>query len=214
VRRFALVLAAFGALVLLGVVIISSAGGRDGDSVALIGDSITDWNDGPLTDALGEPYSLSIAATAGAQVAELMGRATQLAATTPDQVIINLGTNDMTAGRSADDTIADIDAMIRLFPQAECVHVVTINTHMRTLRDRADVERVEELNRAIRALPERFENVGVVAWDEIIDADWNDNPPVGTLTEDTIHPTTPAGRARLVDLYADTLDGCGGWWQL
>ena len=207
-------LAAFGVLVLVGVLIVDSAGGRDGDSVALIGDSITEWNRGPLTDALSETYALTVQGTKGSLTAGMMPAATTLAATTPDQVIINLGTNDMATGRSAADTIADIEAMVRLFPATECVHVVTINTHMRSLADKAAVARTEDLNAKIRALPDRYDNVGVVPWDEIIDADWKDHPPVGTLTEDTIHPTNPAGRARLVDLYTETLDDCGGWWQL
>jgi lysophospholipase L1-like esterase len=211
VRRIALVLAAFGAFVLVAVLIIDASSGRAGDSVVLIGDSITDWNEGPLTDALGETYALAIRAKAGAETAELMPDAVAVAlAGKPDQVVINLGTNDMASGRSASDTIADIEAMVRLFPTAECVHVVTINPKMRTLENRADVQRVEELNEAIRSLPKRFDNVDIVPWDEIIDSDWDDHPPVGTLTEDTIHPTNPAGRTRLVELYSETLDGCGG----
>jgi lysophospholipase L1-like esterase len=220
-RRFALWLGAFGLLVLVSVWIIASAGGRDGDAVVLLGDSITDWNRGPLTDALGETYQLTIEAQAGAPTDELMPAATTLAATRPDQVVINLGTNDIASGRSAAATAEDLDLMVRRFPPptgdgegTQCVHLVTVNTHMRTLRDEADVRRAEDLNRRIRRIAETRPNVDVIEWDRIIDEDWDEHPPAGTLTEDTIHPTTPEGRAKLVSLYADALDGCGGWWQL
>ncbi len=214
-RRFALVLAAVGAFVVVAALILHAASGRDGDSVVLIGDSITDWNEGPLTDALGDTYALAIRARAGAETAEMMPDAVAVAlAAKPDQVVINLGTNDMAAGRSVSDTISALEAMVRLFPEAECVHVVTINTHMRTLEDPEDVQRTEDLNSAIRSLPDRFPNVDILPWDEIIDADWEEHPPAGTLTEDTIHPTNAAGRERLVELYSDALDDCGGFWNL
>ena len=77
--------------------------------------------------------------------------------------------------------------MVASFPQAECVHVVTLNTHMQD-RDGEHQQGAEQINDAIRELPERHPNVSIIEWSELVDDDLADHPPIGTLTPDTVHP--------------------------
>ncbi|HKY16165.1 MAG TPA: SGNH/GDSL hydrolase family protein, partial [Microthrixaceae bacterium] len=143
---------------------------------------------------------------------QLQPEAVAAAVTGPTQVILNAGTNDALQHRPWADTAASIEQMVALFPHAECVHVVTLNTHMRD-RDGQDQAGAEEINDAIRALPDRYPNVSIIEWSEIIDDDLADHPPNGTLTPDTVHPG-PEGERVLLGAYDDALQRCGRPWRV
>jgi lysophospholipase L1-like esterase len=200
-----------GVLVLVvGLVIGDRLTSRTGDSVAIVGDSITALNAGAINQDLGAAYKVKIAATSGMRTDQMMQAAQELADTHPKQALINLGTNDVEQGTSLDAADANLKKMVSMFSSADCVHVVTINTHMLNKAGTAP-KSAQELDTKILELPKQFKNVDVVRWDQTIDENVAAIPPAGNLTFDTVHPN-PAGVLELLKAYRGAFDGCKRPW--
>jgi lysophospholipase L1-like esterase len=211
VRRVVTVFVVVVAILGVGLVLLDRATSRDGDEVLILGDSITAWGAPALQSSLGGPFHLQVVGHGGYRTDPLEPDAVAAAATSPTQVIINAGTNDALQHRAPADAIADLERMVSLFPKADCVHVVTINTHMRD-PDGQDQAGAQEINDAIRAMPDHHTNVSVIDWADVVDGNLADHPPRGSLTPDTIHPG-PEGERVLISNYDRALQRCGRPWR-
>jgi len=180
---------------------------RPSPTVAFLGDSISVVTSPEIKTALGSDYSPDIAAVLGIQAGQMIPAGQRAAAKDPDQVVIELGSNDVLHGASLDNAQADLLKLIALFPNARCIHMVNINTHM-TDNGNALGPRAGTINVALSHLHAADHRIDIVDWNQIVSADIAAHPPGGTLTDDTVHPN-PAGRTLLARAIKTALDDCG-----
>lgn len=196
-------------MALLALASVATGCSNAGDSVAVVGDSITALDESTLKEQLGDRYALFVTGNFGKTVAEVMPEAKVLAQRDYDQVIINLGTNDVLRALPVDTSMAAMREMIGLFDTARCIHLVDINEHM-IVQDTATsrTPQAEEFNSALEDLARSDGRLSIIDWNEVAAGALNDQqPPWSTLTEDSIHPTGD-GNAELNQLYQEALDGC------
>jgi len=202
-RRWIVVAAGVVAAALIAWFLIGRS--RQGDTVELLGDSITVVSDQVLRDGLRD-YTLNVQAMSGLRTDQLQGAAEQAAASHPKQVIINLGTNDVLQGKGLDQVTASLEKMITTFSEADCIHVVTLNTHMVTSAGPKEAE-LQSANDAIDELIRGHDNVGKIDWNRIVEES-DDGTGRETVTVDSIHPNSK-GQLLLTKAYADALRSCG-----
>jgi lysophospholipase L1-like esterase len=189
------------ALMCAALVVVVGCGQR----LAVMGDSITVVTDAQLGAALAE-FNVDTRAELGARVEDMMDEARDAARARPVVAVINLGSNDVLHGHPVEAAAAGLAEMIALFDGATCVVIVNINTHM--VRDGIDTgDRAEELNRSIDPLAAADERLHLVDWAGLIRADLDANPPGGTLTDDTVHPTQ-AGADTLAAAVGSAVSDC------
>lgn len=101
-------------------------GNTSGRTVAIVGDDMTANSSGALHTALDAAYqSRNISHNTGT-FTTMQASATTLAGTTPEAVVVDLGTNDANTGVSSDAMLASLDTIIAEFPSS-CVVVVNLN---------------------------------------------------------------------------------------
>lgn len=180
-------------------------------SVVIVGDSITYQSTDEL-HALADQrgISLTIEATPRATARLMLEQARFVDPGRVDQMIINVGTNDIIQAVPLDRTLADIVELIRLYPEARCVHLVTINAHMVSLTDDRLHRRTLTMNGSLRYLAEEWPEVHLIDWAEIL-AESSESPEMPMagllLAQDSVH-TNPFGQAVLADAYVAALDRC------
>jgi len=185
-----------------------------GDRVAVLGDSITSLDAPDLESDLGGEYSFDISGHFGMTTDQVRSEAESLAQQDWDQVIINLGTNDVLQGHDASGAVENIAEYVAMFDSARCVHLVTINEHMQNQRDgRSPADGARLFNDSLRSFAESQERksqpkVTVIDWNAVAAQSLDDSePPSSTLTSDSIHPTAEGNQA-LNRLYAEALGAC------
>jgi hypothetical protein len=174
-------------------------------TVGYLGDSITDQAREPLVAELGADPDL-IKAISGIKIEMMAGPAMELAAANPTQVVINLGTNNVLAGSQVDGEVAALRGLIDRFPNARCVHLVTINDRMYA-PDRDVNAGSRALNDQLRALAAADSRLRIVDWAKIVEDYDAAGDPDGPVTTDTVHPA-PAGQKLLLDAYRASIDSC------
>ncbi len=97
----------------------------------ILGDSITDHGQRELNDTLGPLYALSIDGQDNFRIDDQLPVAERWATRPFQQVVINLGTNDAVQGWPLDESTANLTKLVGMFPTAKCVHLTTINEHLR-----------------------------------------------------------------------------------
>jgi len=175
-------------------------------STAVIGDSITDISRPTLEDALASEYEVQIDGVGGARVDQMLGEADKLAATHPQQVVINLGTNDVVGKWPLDQSLRSYEEMVDKFPGTRCLHFVTVNEDIVALSDPDLRNRAVEYNNRLRALAAE-RKARVIEWDRIVRDYLAAGEPEGHLSTDSIHPTE-LGQRKLADAYRASLDAC------
>jgi lysophospholipase L1-like esterase len=181
-----------------------------GEHVAVIGDSITAIGQQQLKISAGNDFVISATADFGATIASKIPAAQQLAAGKPKQVIINLGTNDALDHVPTDQSLAALRQMVDLFPDAKCIHFVTVSTHLDRDGDQPKAP-AEALNRGILRLADRLDRGDVIRWDEMVADTVKITDPRG-MTGDGIHPD-PSGQRKLADAEVHALQRCGRPWH-
>ena len=177
------------------------------DDVSLIGDSITEQSEPVLHQVLDPTFKVRVRGRGGYRIEELEPYAIELATTKPEQVVINLGTNDVLKNWPVEKATAAMNRMVSTFKGARCVHIVTITEGMQSAQDPNQAARARVFNLQLRLIA--FEhNLGVIDWATLIREDAAAGSPKGPLTSDTVHPTEE-GQRRLAELYKSSLDGCG-----
>ncbi|HKY15561.1 MAG TPA: SGNH/GDSL hydrolase family protein [Microthrixaceae bacterium] len=179
---------------------------RRGDKVAMLGDSISAVAGRALADDLSD-YDVSLRAHFGATVADMAADSAALTGERPVQVVVDLGTNDALRGVAPAETKATLSAIIGGFGDAECVHLVNINTSMKDLGQggASMSEPAQAVNGVLDELVEADDRLRIIDWDSMVAADPG-------LVDDTVHPNE-AGQAALADAVADSLDKCGRGWK-
>jgi lysophospholipase L1-like esterase len=171
-----------------------------GPTVAILGDSIIAKSRDALRDAL-QQFSIRIASRTGTTIAVFRPVAEDLARTSPDVVVVNLGTNDVWWQLPVEQVVADFQAMLDLFPSA-CTVGVTVTEHGTPVwtpyRPTYNQALAAEFNVAVRARVDR-----VADWETAIASD------LARYTgDDRIHPTK-RGQRLLAQLIEDAVTACG-----
>jgi lysophospholipase L1-like esterase len=189
------------AVAVLAIIIVNRPDGR----VHFIGDSITDQAKPALVERFDIPDG-NVASISGATIDQMLEHAAQVALDEPDQVVINLGTNDVLATEDAATNAALIQQMASHFTSARCIHVVTINEHMFATDGRDLHGAAVALNQRLRALAGQHQ-WRVIDWAAIVIEYDASGSPRGPLTDDTVHPTA-LGEQMLLDAYEASLSSC------
>lgn len=177
--------------------------------VVLAGDSITERSAGALAGSIDGTFGLGghdveVVATSGATTTDMEPEVIATAGDHPEQVVINLGTNDVVRTATVSEALASIDRMAAAFPDARCIHLVTVSESMVAFEDPdGPGPRAVELNQGILALADQH-GYRTIRWDQIVaDATARSEP----VTLDSIHPND-AGEALLVDAYQQAIESC------
>lgn len=205
-------LALFAAVVVVAAAaVVTQATEPEGQVVAVVGDSITVLSANQIDDALARQHP-TIDARMGATVGDMLPYADPLAASRPRQVVINLGTNDALHGTPVGQTSEDLARMIALFPAAECIHVVKVNTHMHPEDGGVIAQRARAVNDQIDRLVATDGRIDTIDWDSIVARSIDETGGSPLISPDTVHPT-PNGSAVLAQAIGSAVSGCGRPWK-
>ena len=182
-------------------------------SVALIGDSITTGDRQAVQRRLEPKYDLTVSGHFGATARAVLPAARKVAQQGDfDQVIINLGTNDVRGDVAVQLTMEAIGSIVDAFAGARCVYLVDINEHMLSPApgSASSTAGAQRLNQALRDMASERPLVEMIPWNAEIEKTLDGaRPPTSSLTKDSVHPNTKGNR-RLNDLYASALSSCDG----
>jgi hypothetical protein len=182
------------------------AGPGPTDDVALVGDSITEQSEAMLHSILDPTYHVRIRGRGGYRIEEMEPYAIELATTHPEQVVINLGSNDALKSWPLDKSVLALKRLIADFKGARCLHLVTVNESIVNDRVPDLASRTAALNAEIRRIA-ATENFNVIDWSRAVSDDVAAGSPNGGVTSDTVHPT-PEGQRVLAELYKTALGTC------
>jgi hypothetical protein len=172
--------------------------------VLVLGDSITDRSQASLNEELGASYSLSIDGKASFRIGEQLPSAQRWATRSFDQVVINLGTNDAVQGGSMRQSGADLGTIVAQFPEARCVHLVTVTEDIPAEASPAAAGRAALINQRMREIASGDARVRVLDWSAVVHAELERG---GAPTLDGVHPTEE-GHQMLADLYSASIRNC------
>lgn len=178
----------------------------DRPPVAIIGDSITWQAASPIASTVGRDFSVDVRAVPGATIADMTDRASRMGRRDPEQLVVNLGTNDVVRNVSPNQSAADLAVLLDQFPTVKCIHVVTVHNRIFNLID-GDfyTERSQATNAALQAVAEQ-RGASIINWDAALGMAAASGTP--DLLSDTVH-LTDDGIDLLVNLYNDALQrGC------
>ncbi len=214
-RRLWLIAVLFGVVssIVLGTTVVlatrSSGPSRPEptERVVLLGDSITELSGSTLEDRLGDRWAVVVDGQSGATVAQRLPAAERAAADDPRQVVVNLGTNDVTLLLDPAESLARMRDLLALFPDAACLHVVTVGEGIE-INGRSYATEAAAYNDGLRSLAAADPRITVLDWDAALrsDEDVNGTAP-DALLYDTVHPTA-RGEKVLAALYATGLEAC------
>jgi len=190
------------ATTVLTVVALAMSGcARVGDRVTVLGDSITALGQNQMEHTLGDTYDLSVSGVFGARTDQRLQAAQLQAALNPTRAIINLGTNDVLQHRATNEIAANLVRLIGIYHEADCVYLVTINTHLDQDGNRPQ-RAATDLNAVMERIVAQNSQLRLIRWDQMID-----RAAPRQLTFDGVHPT-PEGQRLLADAYATALRRC------
>lgn len=198
-------------LILVVVVAIVAAGLawwklRTGPDVAVLGDSITVVSNDQIKDALGRDFHPDIAAVLGITAGEMIPAAQKAAQKSPEQVVIELGSNDVLKKGPLDQAAQHLRELVAQFPKAKCVHLVTINSHM-TDAGKPVAPRAGLLNAAIVQIKASDPRIALIDWNGAVSDAMAAHGGKETLTSDTVHPNGDGAKV-LATLIRAGLDRC------
>jgi lysophospholipase L1-like esterase len=185
---------------------VLGAVGSGAPALAVVGDSILHGAVEELEVRLGDAWELRVDAVSGATAAQQVDAAVELAALEPpaDQLVVDLGTNDVTGGVALAESVDAIERIMASHPQARCVHLVTVTDRRRDAEGITRWPEAEELNAALRGLTSD-PRVRIVDWADLLRQADGAEP---ALLVDLVHPS-PAGNEVLVDAIAESVEACG-----
>lgn len=187
--------------------ILSACGAEEyrGPVVTIVGDSITRVAGSGLRSQL-RYYGLDIRAQDQQRIAEMLPQLRTQLRKKPDAVVINLGTNDAIQAAKHPNWRAGFNTVWRLVRARPCVIYATINTFVDDLYGYDTV--AADINREIRALAARHENVRIVDWNAAVHADQT-LLAKGRSAGDMIHPLVPRAWNWFGKNYRRALLSCG-----
>lgn len=170
--------------------------------VTLLGDSITKLAGPAVETRLEGTEKVRVVADWGYRIDEELESAADIGDRRPDQVIVNLGTNNVLQGTDLNTSIEDYRQLLRSLDDIACVHVITVNEHISLLGQDLSGAAVS-FNTALRDLAGQFDNVTVTEWSTIFDLPAD----ADLLDVDTIHPVE-AGVERIAATYQLLVENC------
>jgi lysophospholipase L1-like esterase len=183
-----------------------SRGPKATDDVSLVGDSITENSELALRDAIGSGYRLTIRARGGYRVQEMEPYSIELSTTKPEQVVINLGTNDVLQNWPMEASVQTLERMVKSFADAKCVHLVTINEHMDPDRGPDVQPRAAAFNVELRRIADQ-NHAHIIDWAATISDDIASGSKKGGLLTDSVHPNS-LGKHELGAMLAKAMNDC------
>lgn len=194
------------ALVAVAIQVAAVVGiGKNRPPVAVIGDSITEQGQKAIFNDLSADYKLTVDGKGGFRIDEQLPTAERFATRRFDQVIIELGTNDVMQKWSLGDSEANLRQIVSMFPDARCVHLVDVNESLSSRTVDAPA-RARQLNQAMRGIAASDSRVDIIDWAGIVRR-YETVDPAEPITTDGIHPG-PTGQDLLVSAYEDALKSC------
>jgi len=176
------------------------------DDVVIIGDSITEQAEPLLLDQLQPESVVRVRGRGGYRVDQMEPFAVEAAAAEPEQVIVNLGSNDVLTSWPLDKSVEAYTRLLDYFDDARCIHLVTVNERFVSASDSSMAFRALLLNAQIRALASDA-GARVIDWSSMV-ADYDAaGAPYGPITSDSVHPTE-LGQRMLADAYDEALRTC------
>jgi hypothetical protein len=169
----------------------------------ILGDSITDHGQRELNDTIGPLYALSIDGQDNFRIDDQLPVAERWATRPFQQVVINLGTNDAVQGWPLDQSSANLTKLVGMFPNAECIHLTTINEHLKGRSPEAGPS-AAALNDQIRAMAAADPRIDVVDWNALVETKMAQGVD---LTSDGVHPTRDGGQL-LINAYEKSMESC------
>ncbi|MGI9578477.1 MAG: SGNH/GDSL hydrolase family protein [Microthrixaceae bacterium] len=208
-HRGAAIAGATCALLLLMAIVGALVPGpdRSDDAVVVLGDSITEFGQDHLRNALGEEYQLTVDGSFGARTGDRIEVAAAIAATGLNQVVVNLGTNDVVVGTPLDKVRDDMDTLLGHLDAVECVHVVTVGENL--VSDGLPLPRAgEAVNAELADVVSSHPNAQLLYWDRVQAAAAVRRGDPQALLHDGIHPDGD-GLTVLAEGYRGVLGDCG-----
>lgn len=176
------------------------------DDVVIIGDSITEQAEPLLLEQLQPDSVVRVRGRGGYRVDQMEPYAVEAASAEPEQVIVNLGSNDVLTSWPLDRSVEAYTRLLDYFDDARCVHLVTVNEGFLSSSDSGLAFRALLLNAQIRSLASA-NGARVIDWSKMV-ADYQAaGEPYGPITTDSVHPTE-LGQTMLADAYREALRTC------
>lgn len=176
------------------------------DDVVIIGDSITEQAEPMLLDALQPDSVVRVRGRGGYRIEQMEPYAVEAASAEPEQVIINLGSNDVLLSWPLDRSVEAYARMLGYFDDARCTHLVTVNQSFRSDSDAGLAYRALLLNGQIRELAAST-GADIIDWAKMVSDYEAAGSPFGPITTDSVHPTE-LGQKMLADEYEEALRTC------
>jgi hypothetical protein len=176
------------------------------DDVVIIGDSITESAEPMLLEALQPRSVVRVRGRGGYRIEQMEPYAVEAASAEPEQVIINLGSNDVLLSWPLDRSVEAFTRMLGYFDGARCIHLVTVNQGFRSETDDGLAYRALLLNGQIRELAAST-GADIVDWAKMVSDYEAAGSPFGPITSDSVHPTE-LGQKMLADAYEEALRTC------
>lgn len=173
-----------------------------GPTVLLFGDSLTVLVGDDVKRLAGDEFDVEVSGTWGVRIDEVLDVAADLAADPPDQVVINLGTNNVLQRHDVTATAADLESLLQVFDGSDCVYVVNINERINRMGEDYATD-AAAVNAELRRLAERRLDTHIIDWNAIVAEHADD----GIISDDGVHPD-PEGVELLADAYLDALRDC------
>lgn len=186
---------------MIAALALPGCGLLDGGGIVLVGDSLTMLVAEPVAAAAPD-LDIRRDADWGLRIDQEIASASEEATKDPDQVIINLGTNNVLQGHDPVASAQDLTTIVDEFDDVPCVHLVTINERMNRLGQDTSAA-AASLNAQIRSLAETRPNVDLIDWNQIA----LDRAAEGLMDPDTVHPNS-AGIAVLTEAYLAAIRSC------
>ncbi|MEZ5320607.1 MAG: GDSL-type esterase/lipase family protein [Microthrixaceae bacterium] len=169
--------------------------------VILLGDSITKLIEEQVTRDVGD-HKVAIHADWGLRLDQVVDEADALGSDAPDQVIINLGTNNVLQGYDPVSSVEDLRTIVDAFDGSQCITIVTVNDHM-TYRGRDLSAGAIRFNQGIVELAGSNPRISVLDWNRLLSEHRDENP----ISADTVHPD-PTGVRLLAGAYRSAILRC------
>jgi hypothetical protein len=204
------IIAGLAALVVLLFLLVTAAFALKSDGtphpkrVLFVGDSITDQARSVLPTSFPSDDTVDVQAVPGRKFAEMLPFALQAAASKPDEVVINLGSNDVLLGETPAVTEPAMASMFDAFANTPCVTLVTVNQHFIFGSDQG--ARARRINDELRGAAAAH-GWSVVDWNQMVEDHIAAGNPGGPITTDSVHPSE-AGQRLLIDAERASLDRC------
>jgi hypothetical protein len=194
-------------LVVLAIQVAYITGVIDDDErprVLVLGDSISDRGQRSFREAVGGGFDLSIDGKASFRTDMMLPAAERWSTRPFEQVVINLGTNDVVQGADVDQSAAMIEQMIDLYPQAVCIHLVTVNESMPESSGPDVRGQAVAFNERLRAIAANDPRVRIVDWAAIVEEQMAQGIDP---TLDGVHPTEST-HPLLAEAETESLESC------